>query len=329
MRSDRSLARSCSIRPAEPLASGRSPYFNRNVSLDALDALDELRSAIARHAGRSEYPVDGLMLSAVERTGPPAASIADPVLAIVAQGAKRLTLGDRVYEYGAGEYLVVSVDLPVTGHFTRASTGEPCLGFGLSLKPARIASLLLEAGAAGPGDRRAARAAASGLAVSRAPAELVDAAVRMVRLLDHPADVPILGPMIEKEILWRLVTGEQGALVRQIGLADSRITQIGRAIRWIRDHHSDRLRVEDLARLSGMSVSPFHRHFRAVTAMTPIQYQKHIRLQEARLMLMSRADDVADIGFAVGYDSASQFSREYRRHFGVPPGRDALRLRTA
>ncbi|MER7841373.1 helix-turn-helix domain-containing protein [Streptomyces sp. NPDC096040] len=138
-----------------------------------------------------------------------------------------------------------------------------------------------------------------------------------------------LAPMIEREILWRLITGEQGVLVRQIGLADSRLTQIGRAVRFIRDHFTDPLRVEDLARLAGMSASPFHRHFRAVTAMTPIQCQKHIRLQEARLRLMSSTEDVADIGHAVGYDSASQFSREYRRRFGRPPGADAARLRTA
>lgn len=151
--------------------------------------------------------------------------------------------------------------------------------------------------------------------------------MRLVRLLDRPADLPILAPMIEREILWRLVTGEQGALVRQIGLADSRLRHISRAVRWIREHHAQTLRVEDLARLAGMSASPFHRHFRAVTAMTPIQFQKRIRLQEARLRLMSSTDDVAGVGFAVGYDSASQFSREYRRQFGSPPGQDAARLR--
>jgi transcriptional regulator GlxA family with amidase domain len=134
--------------------------------------------------------------------------------------------------------------------------------------------------------------------------------------------------MIEREILWRLVSGGTGAMVRQIGLEDSRLSHVGRAIRWIRDHHADVIRMDDLARLTGMSVSAFHRHFRAVTAMTPIQYQKRIRLQEARLMLISGSkDDVATVGSAVGYDSASQFSREYRRQFGVPPGQDATRLR--
>ncbi|WP_239155339.1 AraC family transcriptional regulator [Streptomyces sp. NBC_01558] len=337
-----------------------------------------LRDLILRHvdgAGPAPY---GIMLSRVDHPSAPTSSIADPVLAVVAQGAKRLTLGDRIHDYGAGQYLVVSVDLPVTGHYTRASPEEPFLAFGLTLRPPDIASLLLaEAGAgtgagaapgtgaaAGPGagtgtgagERAGAEAARTGaagrtgtrpprppssrpprppssrtappgLAVSDASPDLLDAVVRLVRLLDRPADLPILAPMIEREILWRLVTGEQGALVRQIGLADSRLRHISRAVRWIREHHAQTLRVEDLARLAGMSASPFHRHFRAVTAMTPIQFQKRIRLQEARLRLMSSTDDVAGVGFAVGYDSASQFSREYRRQFGSPPGQDAARLR--
>ncbi|MFG2791051.1 AraC family transcriptional regulator N-terminal domain-containing protein [Streptomyces sp. NPDC048419] len=285
-------------------------------------SMEELRTLIARHVGRSTAAIDGLLLSAEYRPTPPQAGIADPVLALVAQGAKRIVLGDRVYDYGAGQYLVVPLDLPVTGHVTEASPQRPELGAGLALRPAAIASLLLETDAAPAG-----KPPSPPLAVSDACADLVDAFVRMIRLLDRPADIPVLAPMLEREILWRLINGQQGALVRQIGLADSRVTQIGRALRQIRDHYSDVLRVEDLARMSGMSLSPFHRHFRALTAMTPIQYQKQIRLQEARLRLMSSTEDVATVGFAVGYDSASQFSREYRRHFGLPPGRDASRLR--
>jgi AraC-like DNA-binding protein len=298
------------------LRGAKPGVFNRRVSLD------ELRTLIARHAGRSTAAVDGLMLSAEHRPTRPQAGVADPVVALVAQGAKRIVLGERVYDYGAGQYLVVPLDLPVTGHVTRASPRQPELGAGLALRPAAIASLLLETNP-GPGGR----APSPALAVSDASGDLVDAFVRMIRLLDRPADIPVLAPMIEREILWRLVNGEQGALVRQIGLADSRVTQIGRALRRIRDHYTDVLRVEELARLSGMSLSPFHRHFRALTAMTPIQYQKQIRLQEARLRLMSTTEDVASVGFAVGYDSASQFSREYRRRFGLPPGQDAARLR--
>lgn len=165
--------------------------------------------------------------------------------------------------------------------------------------------------------------------MSDAPGELLDPAVRLLRLLDHPADLPVLAPMIKREILWRLATGEQGAMVRQIGLADSSLTHISRAIHWIRDHHTETLRIADLARLAGMSATSFHRHFRAVTAMTPVQFQKQIRLQEARLLLLSNIHDVATTGYLVGYDSTSQFSREYRRRFGAPPGQDATRLRAS
>lgn len=301
------------------------------------ESLRTLRDLVLRHVDRAGTAPYGIMLSRVDSPSAPTSSIADPVLAVVAQGAKRLTLGDRIHDYGAGQYLVVSVDLPVTGHYTRASPEEPFLAFGLTLRPPDIASLLLAEAGAGTGTGTGAgrtvsrppssRTAPPGLAVSDASPDLLDAVVRLVRLLDRPADLPILAPMIEREILWRLITGEQGALVRQIGLADSRLRHISRAIRWIRDHHAQTLRVEELAGLAGMSASPFHRHFRAVTAMTPIQFQKRIRLQEARLRLMSSTDDVAGVGYAVGYDSASQFSREYRRQFGSPPGQDAARLR--
>ena len=164
--------------------------------------------------------------------------------------------------------------------------------------------------------------------MSDVSADILDVAVRMLRLLDRPRDVAVLRPLIERELLWRLLEGEQGAMIRQFGLADSRLSQIGHAIRWLRAHYADTLRVEELAQLAAMSVSSFHRHFRAVTAMSPIQYQKQIRLQEARARLLADARDVATVGFDVGYDSPSQFSREYSRLFGAPPGRDAIRLRT-
>jgi AraC-like DNA-binding protein len=146
-------------------------------------------------------------------------------------------------------------------------------------------------------------------------------------LLDTPSDAAALAAGIEREVLWRLVTGPQGATVRQIGLADSELACLSRAIRWIRVHYDKTLRVEELATLATMSVSSFHRHFRTVTSMAPIQFQKQIRLHEARVRLLAEPWDVAGAGFAVGYDSPSQFSREYRRMFGVPPSRDALALR--
>jgi AraC-like DNA-binding protein len=149
---------------------------------------------------------------------------------------------------------------------------------------------------------------------------LLDASVRLLRLLDHPADVPVLAPLIEREILWRLLTGPDGDVLRQIGRADSGLAYVSRAIRWIRDNYAEPLRISDLAALAGMSPSAFHRHFRAVTAMSPLQFQKRIRLQEARSLLVSHAGDVAGVGHLVGYDSPTQFNREYRRLFGARPG---------
>ena len=286
----------------------------------------ELKALIARHARTDETTaIDGVLLSALGRPGEPQASTSGTVMALIAQGAKRLAIGDRVFDYRPGQYLVASVDLPITGHYTHASADEPALGFGLILRPSPIASLLLEADA-GPEPARAAPAPA-GIGVADASPELLDAVVRMVRLLDSPGDRDILAPMIEREILWRLITGPLGQSVRQIGLADSSLTYVSRAVRWISEHYDKPFRVEDLARSCGMSTSAFHRNFRAVTALSPIQFQKQIRLQKSRLLLLNGADDVATAGYRVGYDSASQFSREYRRQFGLPPGRDAARLR--
>ncbi len=151
--------------------------------------------------------------------------------------------------------------------------------------------------------------------------------IRLLRLLDQPRDITVLAPLIKREILWRLIIGEQGAVVRQLGLADSSLTHIARAVRWIRDHYTRSFRVEDVAQLAGMSVSAFYRNFQAVTAMSPIQFQKQIRLQEARLLLATHPNDVTGVSHRVGYDSPSQFTREYRRQFGAPPSQDAARLR--
>jgi AraC-like DNA-binding protein len=285
-------------------------------------ALDELRALLARHARPDQTTaIDDVLISAVEQPEPPSSSTSGTVLALIARGAKRLALGDRVYEYRAGQYLIASVDLPVTGHFTEV----PAIGFGLILRPRMIAELLLEAA---PGDLPpAAGGTPPALAVSTASGDLLDAVIRLLRLLDHPRDRAVLAPMLKREILWRLITGDQASVVRQLGLADSSLTHVARAVGWIRDHYSQAFRVEEVAQLSGMSVSAFYRNFQAVTAMSPIQFQKQIRLQQARLLLATHPDDVAGVSHRVGYDSPSQFSREYRRQFGAPPSQDATRLR--
>jgi AraC-like DNA-binding protein len=289
-------------------------------------SLDEFRDLLVRHARPDlTTAIDGVRICRADRTVSPGASMSGTVLAVVAQGSKRLALGGRVYKYGAGQYLVASVDLPVTGYFVDAAPNRPALGFGMTLEPAVIAELLLQAG---PGDLpRSAATARPGIAVSDATDELVDAIVRLLRLLDRPRDRRALAPLLKREILWWLMTGEQGDVVRQLGLADSSLSHVTRAVRWIRENYTRPFRVEELAQLSGLSVSAFHKNFQAVTAMTPIQFQKHIRLQAARLLLANHPNDITGVGHRVGYDSPSQFSREYRRLFGEPPSRDAVRLR--
>lgn len=289
-------------------------------------SLDELRDLVIRHARPdATTAIDDVLVSRVEESTPPSSSMSGTVLAVIAQGAKRLALGDRVYEYRAGQYLIASVDLPVTGHFTEATPERPALGFGMILRPAAVAELLLQAA---PGDLPPVGGGTpSGMAVSDAPDELLDAVVRLLRLLDHPRDATVLAPLVKREILWRLITGEQGAVVRQLGLADSSLSHVARAVQWIRDHYTQSFRVEDVARRSGMSVSAFYRNFQAVTAMSPIQFQKQIRLQEARLLLATNPSDVTGVSRRVGYESPSQFSREYRRQFGAPPSQDTARLR--
>jgi AraC-like DNA-binding protein len=289
-----------------------------------MSSLADLQALIARHArvGEPDTALAGVRATISLQPTQPVHHVTRPGFAIVAQGAKETIVGNRLFEYGEGDFIVTSVDLPICARIVGASPDRPYLACGLTLEPAAIAALLLETAGS---DESA--PAPCGYGVRRAPAELVDCTVRLLRLLDQPRDAPVLRPLVEREILWRLLGGEQGGRVRQIGLADSRLAQVSHAIRHIRERFAQALSVDELAALAAMSVSSFHRHFRAVTAMTPIQFQKQIRLQEARARLLADADDVAAVGFAVGYESASQFSREYSRMFGAPPGRDVARLR--
>ncbi|MEV4250948.1 AraC family transcriptional regulator [Streptosporangium canum] len=288
--------------------------------------LDELRDLLNRHARPDlRTSIEDVLIFKAEHPQPPTPTTYGKVLAVVAQGVKRFALGDTVYEYREGQYLVASVDLPVTAHFAKASRELPGLGVGLTLHPATVAEVLLQAA---PGDLpELGDDAPPGLAVSTASAELLAAVVRLVRLLDHPQDIAVLAPLIKREILWRLITSDQGPVIRQFGLPDSSLSHIARAVQWIRDHYAQPFRVEDVAKLAGMSVSAFHRSFHAITAMSPIQFQKQIRLQQARLQLAAAPADIAAVGRRVGYDSPSQFSREYRRQFGASPSQDAIRLR--
>ena len=293
------------------------------LPLPTPDSLKELCALIAQHCHerRTSTAIPRVGLVRSDTPTLPMGVVYQPMLYIVAQGAKQALLGDNIVEYAAGQYLVVSVDLPITGSVIQASPEAPYLALSLELDPAVLADMLLTL----PG--AAQDAPLPGLAVSPVTPDLLDAAVRLLRLLGRPADIPMLAPLAEREILYRLLTGAQAPMLRQIALAHSRLAQVGRAIGWIRSHFAEPLRIDAVAQRANMSASTFHRHFKAVTAMSPLQYQKQIRLQEARRLLLAGQADAASIGFTVGYESPSQFSREYARMYGQPPLRDAVRLR--
>ncbi|BDT90987.1 MULTISPECIES: AraC family transcriptional regulator [Nocardia] len=288
--------------------------------------LDELCTLLARHArDDGATAIQDLLVGREVSILPPPPSMAGTRMTLIAQGAKRLAYGEQVYDHRAGHYLVASTAVPLKCRFLEATPERPVLGLCLLLQPSQVAELLLQAGRGAFADDTIAPPA---VGFAEASKELLDAAMRLVRLLDQPRDRDVLTPLIKREILWRLLTSEHGAIVRQIGLTDPRLSPIAEALQWIRENYREPFQVPDLARLTGMSTSAFHRHFQAVTRTTPIQYQKQIRLNQARLLLAANPRDVANIGYLVGYDSPSQFSREYRRLFGAPPSQDAITFTT-
>lgn len=287
-------------------------------------SMERVRTLIAAHAYLDDLGIPGVRVAKVTDPTEPTPSIAEPILAFSFQGAKRIALGNQIHDQTPGTFMTVAVDLPITGHYTVASHAEPYLGFALDLRPAAIAELLV-ADAAGLG--RLAPASVPGLSITRASEDLIDAVARLLALTNRLDDAPVLAPLIEREILWRVLSGPAGPALRQIGLHDSSLTHIGRAVRHLRSHAFEPIQVEELATLSHMGLSSFHKQFRTVTAMSPIQYQKRIRLQQARLRLLHDSRDIAAVGHSVGYGSASQFSREYRREFGISPSADAARMR--
>lgn len=253
-----------------------------------------------------------------------------PAVCLIVQGAKRVMLGTEVFLYDATTYFVVSVDLALTGQVIQATPEQPylCLRFDLDLYGINDLLFALSANE-GAGDDGLGTEAGAGAFLSPVTAPLQDAFLRLLGLLDRPTDQPVLGPLIEREILYRLLTGPQGARLRRLARPGSRDARISRAISWIKANYRDTLRVADVADAAGMSPSALHLYFKQMTQMSPLQYQKHIRLQEARRLILAEGMDAASAGFSVGYESPSQFSREYRRLFGAPPRRDTDRLRAA
>ncbi len=288
--------------------------------------MKSLVTAIERHAKTNALcptPIAELKLSSFNAPTRNTSLVYEPCLCIVAQGTKEVILAGDSYPMAPAQFLLVSVDLPVDARVVEATADTPYVGVQISLDPKLVGELLADGTAVssqGPPER--------GLAVAPVEPKMLDAVTRLVHLLDEPQDIGPLAPFVLREITHRVLTSSQGLRLRQMALAGAPAYRIAQAIRWLKAHFADPLKIEALAEQVGLSTSSFHLHFKNVTAMTPLQYQKRMRLQEARSLMLGEKLDAAEAAFRVGYESPSQFSREYRRMFGAPPRQDIDALLT-
>ena len=295
-----------------------------NSSMEA--ALEALGKSIARWTDKSDHletAISGLALWRRDEPTQPTSVMYEPCICLMAQGAKRVMLGDDTFIYDAHHFLITSVDLPTVVQIIKASREKPCLGLVLKLDRREISQLMVDSNLPPPRAQQSSR----GMAVGEVTLPLLTAFQRLIDLLAEPKDMPILAPIVQREIIYRLLVGDQGARLRQIASAGSQSQQIARAIDWLKGNFTRPLRIDDLATQVNMSTSTFHHHFRALTAMSPLQYQKWLRLNEARRLMLTEQFNAATAAFRVGYESPSQFSREYRRFFNEPPSRDITYLR--
>ena len=290
---------------------------------DRADLVERIARALPAD-GRAE-PLPGLHLFRASAPTEPLHTVLEPSLCVIAQGAKEVRLGDRPFRYDAYHYLLVTADLPLSAQVVEATPERPYLTVRLALDPALVRSVLAEAG----GAARPGAADPLALDVSSLGADLLDAVARLVRLADRPAEAAVLAPLVTREVVYRLLRGDQGARLRHVAVRGGDGHRIARAIGRLRREFDRPVRMDDLAGDLGMSASTFYQRFKAVTGLSPLQFQKRVRLQEARRLLLADDLDAATVGFRVGYNDASHFSREYKRLFGEPPMQDAGRLREA
>jgi AraC-like DNA-binding protein len=320
----RAARTAASTPPAPPLHTAATARSDDKLQL--MLRLGELAGLVERFAqrdGEHATAVPGLTLLRLSAPCRPMHALHRPALCLIAQGAKQLLLADELYAYDATTYLVVAQDLPVMAQVVQASEQSPYLCVRLDLDPADLAQCVADWSPAAVASERSSR----GLFVGGTQTALLDPLLRLVRLLEAPHDIAALAPLAVREIIYRLLAGPEGWRLAQLGLRGSQARRIAQAIAWLREHPAEPLRVEALARSVHMSASSLHHHFKAVTAMSPLQYQKRLRLYEARRLLLAGAVDAATAAFQVGYQSPSQFSREYSRLFGAPPARDLRGLR--
>ena len=286
----------------------------------------ELADLIYRHTcqdGTSATGVDALFVSRYSESSDFAPSLPQPALCILAQGRKEVRLADEQFAYDPLNYLVVSVSMPISGRVVEVSPDKPVLALRLDIDPVEINTLISDAGPIGVPSRPAGR----GVYVEPIDPPMLDALLRLTRLLDTPKDIAMLAPLIRREILYRLLRSPMGYRLYEIATENSQTHRVSRAISWLNGNFEQPLRIDNLAREANLSVSTLHHRFKAMTAMSPLQYQKQLRLNEARRLMLSEGLDASAAGYRVGYESPSQFSREYSRQFGAPPVRDLARLR--
>lgn len=301
----------------------RDMKHDRRMESDRQELAERIARALPRD---SKVEVQGgLVVTRLSAPTPLEHAVLEPWFCMIAQGAKDVMLGEEWFHYDSAHYLISTLGLPAVGRVVEASREHPYLGLRLSLDPSVVTSVMVESGVGvdSRGDGRGVK----GVGVSPLDAELLDAVVRLVRLIDRPGEWRVLAPLITREIIYRLLSGPQSSRLRQLATFGGQAHRMVRAVEKLRDNFDKPLRIEDVARELAMSASGFHAHFKAVTGMSPLQFQKHLRLQEARRLMLSEALDAGEAGYRVGYDDQSHFSREYKRHFGEPPVRDVERLR--
>lgn len=304
------------------VSDSRSTKTGTRTGVNGSSALAERISKWTQGKNRLDTPIPGLSLHRWEKPTDPTSYMLAPSICLIGQGRKRLFLGEDVYVYDADHFLITSIDLPVVAQIIEASPEKPYLGLTMELDLRLITQLLVN------NDLSSSRTNKDrlGIAVSEISETLVDAFTRLLDLLEHPETIPALAPLVQQEIFYRLLIGEQGARLRQITSIGNHDYQISRALNWLKDNFNKSVKVEELAGKAGLSVSAFHNHFRTMTAMSPLQYQKKMRLNEARRLMLTEHLDASAAAFEVGYESPSQFSREYSRQFGAPPIQDIKNL---
>lgn len=288
---------------------------------------EELAERIARALPRDGVlePRPGLHFARLSRSAARVYSVCEPSFCVIAQGSKQVLLGGDIFRYDPAHYLISTMELPVSAEVVDASPACPYLSFRLVLDPSVVTALMAEAGPAPPHGEGGVKA----VDVSPLETDLLDATLRLVRMLDRPDEYRVLAPLLVREIVYRLLTGAQGNRLRHLAKFGGHAHRMVRAVEKLRQDFAKPLRIDAIARDLSMSVSGFHAHFKTVTAMSPLQFQKQLRLQEARRLMLNENLDAAEAGFRVGYGDASHFNREYKRHFGEPPVRDVERLREA